>query len=630
MVRLLLFNLESKEVLRSLLKVLVSKGQLREALELVQSVFETRKLNLYLDLGLLLEPGQADLNIDSLEPAHKASVQMGRTGSLLAMNLLDEAKEEYQRIAQSFRVAEFEKLNQHYLLNGKLESLTRLAQMDAGADNASIMAQAAIYAGRSFDPAQLPNLQTLINDQSIDPGQLAIVALTYLDHGQTAEARRLLLEASGSGSETWEQVAIRTGETQWLHNYYRSIKDPWRRSERYFQYALRLLKADAQEQADRIASLSLESARQIPSVNSRGLALRLLSEYHRQAGNPEKLAELVGQIEALDPPQPRDLSLARIELALGLLAGGDAAATRELLLSIPDERIRITGWVKAAGQARDSNPASYDDFVGRAREDIRSLEQVSGQQSGWRELIVMQTEAGDLPGAGQSADIAASAGHGTAALEVIVDYQIGKQDFDGASKTIASIPAGIDPRSGGNRRQLALGRLLTKQIETGRTLQAQEILQQMEEGHVRELHTPRVLQALVDEGRNDAADELLASLKRDDMIEMALAIVLYDRASRGELPDPVRHLARVPRRRGSVLCWAATAAIKPVEPGPIDSWIEQLPGSNCRAFALAGAAYAIQQIDHPQRLDEVFDLVDPTRTEKRMARAMQEMMPMRK
>jgi hypothetical protein len=630
MVRLLLFNLETSEVLRSLLKVMVNKGQLLQALDLAQIVFEQRRLELYMDLGLSLDPEQSDLNFDVLDPEHKASVQMGRTGSLLAMNLLNEANAEYKSIDESFRAAKFERLSQHYLLNGDLESFTRLAQIDADRDTTSIMAQAAMLAGRSFDPAQIPNLNTLINNQSIDPAQLPMIALAYLDQGQVEEGRKLLLESSGSGSETWEHVAIRTGEHEWLHNYYQSIKSPWRRSERYFQYALRLLKADEHQQADRIAVLSLESAQQIPSASTRGLALRLLSEYHSQAGNLEKVAELVGQIETLNPPLPRDLSLARIQLAISQMASGDAAAAREILLSIEDQAIRITGWIDVAGNARDSNPASYDDFVAAAREDILSHEQSREQQSGWSELIAMQTKADDLQGARQSADIAATAGHGAAALDVIVDYQISKEDFDNARNTIESIPAGIDTRTGGKRRQKAMGRLLTKLIETGNTLKAKEILEQMERGHVRELHTPQVLQALVNEGSNDAAEELLASLKRSDMMERALAIILYDRASRGELPDPVRHLARVPRRRGAVLCWAATAAIKIVNPTHIDTWIDQLPDLNCQAFALAGAAYGIQQIDNPQRLDKVFELVDPTRTEKRMARAMQESMGTRK
>ncbi len=630
MVRLLLFSLETSEVLRSLLKVLLSKGQVLQALDLVQLVFEQRGLDLYLDLGLTLDPAQNDLNIASLAPEHKASVQMGRSGSLSERKLLDEARAEYNSIDESLRAAEFEKLSQYYLLNGNLENFTRLAQVDAGHDSSSILAQSAMFAGRSFDPAQIPNLNTLIKNHSIAPAQLAMIALAYLDKGQIDEGRKLLLDSSGSGSEIWEHVATRTGEHEWLQNYYQSIKNPWRRSERYFQYALRLLEAGEHQQADRIAALSLESARQIPSANSRGLALRLLSEYHSQADNLERVAELVGQIEKLEPPQPRDLSLARIQLAISQLVSGDVGAAREILLSIEDQAIRISGWLAVAAKASDNNPASYADFVAAAREDILSYEQSREQQSGWRELITMQTKVDDLQGARQSADFAASAGYAATALDVIVDYQLSKEDFDGARKTIESIPAGIDTRSGGNRSQLAMGRLLTKLIETGNALKAMETLRQMEQGHVRELHTPQVLQELVNEGRNDAADELLATLKRSDMLERALAIVLYDRASRGELPDPLRHLSRVPRRRGAELCWAATAAIKIVKSTRIDKWIDQLPDSNCRAFALAGAAYGIQQIDHPNRLDEVFELVDPTHTEKRMARAMQESMATRK
>ena len=630
MVRLLLFRLETGEVLRSLLNTLVSKGQEQQALELVQLVLEQTKINLYLDLGLSLDPEKSDLKIDTLEAKLKAAVQMGKTGSLLAKDRVDEARKEYNSIDQSFRAAEFEKLNQHYLVNGKLESINRLVQIDAGRDTASIMAQAAMFAGRSFDPAQFPNINMLIKDETIDPAQLAMIALAYLEHGQIEQARRLLLESSGKGSQSWEHVAMLVGEHEWMQNYYQSIKDPWRRSERYYQYALRLLKANEKEQADRIAVLSLESALQIPSVNTRGLALRLLSEYHRQAGNLERVAELVQQIEILDPPQLRDLSLARIQLAISQVESGDAAAAREILLSIQDKKIRITGWVEAAGKARENSSASYDDFISTAREEILAIQQKNEQQSGWRELIGMQTLAGDLRGARQSADIAASTGHATAALEVIVDYQISMEDFVEARLTIESIPAGIDNRSGGKPRQKAMGRLLTKLIETGNTLKAKKILEQMEQDHVRELHTPQVLQALVKDGKSEAAEELLATLKRSDMIERALSIILYDRASRGELPDPVRLLSKVPRRSGAELCWVATAAIKPMKPTQIDTWIDQLSDNNCRAFALAGAAYGIQQIDHRKRLDQVFELVDPAHTEKRMARAMQESMGIRR
>lgn len=624
MVRLLIFNLETGEVLRLLLGTLINRGHLAQGLELVQSMYQRRGLDLYLDLGLSLHDAPSKLNLKPLEPAHIASIQMGWTGALLARDLLEEAGATFHAIDESLRPAVFEKLSRRYLLDGNLDDLIRLAQMDAGHNSAKILAEAIIRAGRSIGSDQVPDLVDLIKAQSFDSTQLAMIALRYLEQNQIDAGRRLLFEASGNGSETWEQVAIRTQEHGWLRNYYRSIKDPWRRSERYYQYALRLLQTDARQDADKIAALSLESVQQIPSANTRALALRLLTEYHSRAGNPESVAELVRQIENLDPPQSRELALARVQLAISQVGISDVAAVREILASVDLPRIRVTGRVLTAAAARGGNPSAYDGFVAAAREDIRSLEIVSEQQSAWSELISMQTEAGDLAGARQSADLAADTGHSAAALEVIADYQISREDFDDARDTIGSIPGGADIRSGADRRQLALGRLLTKLVEKGRALEAMETLAQMDPGPVRELNTTQVLQALLDEGRYDAAESLLSGLHRPDMIEHALAILLYDMAVRGELPDPVRHLARIPRRRGAALCWAASAAVMIENPARINAWVDNLPDANCRAFALAGAAYGVLLPDQPGRVNAVFELVDPVRVEKRMERAMLE------
>ena len=140
----------------------------------------------------------------------------------------------------------------------------------------------------NLDLVPFPPTKRGSGDAAVD-GEAEPLRRTFVlaEGGQTTRAAAIFDAAELYQAATWEQAAIRLDRDAWLEARYLAIESPWRRSERFHQYARRKLDDGEGQEADRLAGLAAESAEKIPDGSTRWLAYQLLASYYARAGDPD-------------------------------------------------------------------------------------------------------------------------------------------------------------------------------------------------------------------------------------------------------------------------------------------------------------------------------------------------------
>ena len=335
MVRELIVSVDLDDIHQRLLEKLATGGRIDEALQYVEDLNEAQQgSGIHLQLGrALAQAGISDQAISVLPAQQQANARAGFAWAMLEAGRLIEAKNNLMAIKpREQREQTVGLLVRTLMANNVLPLASRTLELDilSAGVNAALVQQVVSTALRTGDATEVVSLVQRIEEpgarDNLD-AQLAYVLATAGDH---AGATEVFDNAPRREASTWEQVAMLLENDAWLEERYLAIENPWRRTERLYQFALRKLAAGERREAERLADLCLTTIDEIPSSSTRWLALRLLAEYHARAANPAAAAARTAQI----PTDGREAKLERGQALAAVVeawarAGDTDAALRE-------------------------------------------------------------------------------------------------------------------------------------------------------------------------------------------------------------------------------------------------------------------------------------------------------------
>ncbi|MDH3643935.1 MAG: hypothetical protein OES38_17655, partial [Gammaproteobacteria bacterium] len=617
--------LQLEELHRTLLGELIAVNRINDAFSYVAALdLSQAGPDLYLQFGrqLQTEDNLSRKLVAALPPQQQAQLRMGVATSLITQQATGKARRVYEKIDESEAPAAAVEVIRLLILESNWRAMNEtlaLAKLDEDTKSALIM-QATDRAARIGATTELSKLAGIASSDA----SRAQLAGAFAYSGDVDRAGQIFDRAKEREARTWEQVALRTARYEWLEAYYLALPDPWRRSERLYQWAKQRLAAGEADEANRLATLSEVAAREIPSTQTRALAHRLLSEYYALAADPEAATRMAEQIPAGTDTQKEQMK-AQAQVAVAWAVAGQPTRAAEKAARISEIDARIAALVMVAQHVHGYDADAYDELVAQARRECLSLasDQKRAGESAWLLLLKTQLGAGDVFGATETSKQASAAGFAPAVYEVMADYQIVAGNFEEAILAARAVTAGADDTAGYGRQQHALGKIVLALADSGDGLRAAQLLARIDQESVRELNTAPVVRALVQQGETGRATELVKQLKRSDALHASMLEVLKTVAERRELPE-AELLNEIPRRSGGDLCWAVAASAE-VKQTELDGWLSRLNVVGCRAFAYAGAAYALMAPAEQVLPARLFALVDPSSNEERMALAMQRM-----
>ena len=630
MVRMLLVSLDVDEIHASLLAVLTQSGRIDDAYAYVAGLDPAVGVDAaWLQLGTALaitDQTGARASID-LTARQSALRDAGIARGLLQAGRTDAARELIEAIEpEADRNQAVAMLGRRLIAEQDLDTVTGLLELEvlSARETAELAQYAMSHALLSGDLTTATRLTALVEDPVARDRLDATLAFVLAEGGQTTRAAAIFDAAELYQAATWEQAAIRLDRDAWLEARYLAIESPWRRSERFHQYARRKLDDGERQEADRLAGLAAESAEKIPDGSTRWLAYQLLASYYARAGDPDTATAWAGKI----PAEPQDARRLQTQAAAAVIEAwvraGDTGQALAEAEEIEDPLGRASGLTAAAAVASRTDQDAYRRLVAAAEESLGSAGEKPRRQrqTVWAGLVTMQCRVGDLDGAMGTAARSMAAGDGGAAYEAIVTFTLEAGEPGAAEQAARALPTGIDPDTGRDARAHALAQVTEAVARNGAGLEAARLLGEIEQKHLREVATPAVAEALIAQGEQAAAIELAVALKRDDVREQAVGAVLQALAARNVLPDPAGLMDKVPARYGGELCWASAAATG-ADVQSMDRWLDALEQPACRAFAYAGAAYGRLAPPAARKPADLFGRLDPSQTEARMAEAMQ-------
>ncbi len=624
MVRQLLIGLEFLEIHRTLISHLVANGKTEDAFTYVSKLTEQQgRRGIYLDLGTAI--GNPELIhptlTDNLPAQEKAELQLGLVLGLLEKQQDQQAERLLESIDPEQRTKTLQSLVPLLAMDGRWSDLSGLLGLavKGGYANGRMMQDAVSMSTRAGDlDAANSLLKTIGKSIDLDPLN-AQLAMRYSAAGDTVRAREIFRQSSTHKSRSWEQVAMQIEEDKWLENYYLATQDPWRRSERLFQFAKRRLTAGDRVHADHLAGLAKKAASEITSSSTQSLAYRLLAEFYALAGNPAATKKMRDQVT--EPQPSKNRVQATIEMARAWAIAGDLQQALETANSINDPLSRVSALTVTAGVFAKTNTSHYATLLSAARAACGDVPPGQTQKTAWQSIVQMQLAHNDINGAKVTGSAAPDAKTAAVVYAIIVTHQLKVGDIEKAYETGQLIPVEQVASFDRTQRDQSLAEVVAAMAAAGQGMRAARVLNEVQHDVVRELNTPTVASALVAEGNTTAATQLVKDLKRNDSRQNTLAVVLYAMAKQQTLPTP-ELLEYVPKRRGGGLCWAAAAAsgsdIKSLE-----LWLREIKHPSCQAFAYAGAAYTLVAPREHRLPSHVFGFVDPQHTSERMAKAMQ-------
>ena len=508
----------------------------------------------------------------------------------------------FKRMDKSTRERTLTQVGQLLILEGDWSTAMALYRLQGNQPEAAI--SMAVRAGELDHAREL--LELLSPD--LRARYSAQLAMGFVQNGELDKARQLFSATADKQDRSWETVALMIGADDWLVPYYSNLKDPWRRSERFYQMARRQLNNGRDREALQSAQLSLDSAERIPPSSTQALAYQQLARFFAQAGKPEAVEDLITKMPAGDSSEPYRLD-AQIELAAAYTAADQIEAAIRTADSLTDPARRAQAYARSAAAAESH---AYGNLIDEAQSACADIREPRAAEAAWKSLAEIQRDLGDITGAEKTAALAGELGG--PAWQVLVSYYSRNGRFDEALRAAGHL-------SDDNfqfTRQKSIQGIIMEASAAGKTDIALSALNSLTQPHVRDLAVPPVARALVEAGEVEAAVRLVDAIKRTDAKESALSVVLFTHATQNRLPPPDL-INKVPKRGGAGLCWAAAASAGEAA-NITEAWLTQLTQPVCRAFAYAGAAYAITSSPEPEA---VFAQVDPTRTSERMAEAMQ-------
>ena len=615
MVRQLLAGLEIEAIHKILIAALMQQQRVSEAAHYCQSIEQNEGLFYWLGRHLnnieLLPARDRAL----LTPNQQASLQFGVISNLLLQKRIKQATLLYRNISKQNKDAVLDRLIQNLMMDGQSEDLHALLALGA-------------RLGEPRTDSILYVVSTLVREGKVDEARVVIelvepapelmliqLALGYVAAERMREAGALFDTSHSIGRE-WESVAITLNRNDWLLAYYKTITDPWRRAERMFQSARRITRSGGTgADAETFIQLAAAAAKNIPSPPTRSLAFQLLVEYYAETGDIGRAREA---IESVTEPMARQKALAQVPLAL--ILDGKTESAINAALKVEDEMLRIDALLLAARAARDQSSA-YQAVLDAARKAVQSIRYGRQQRDAWNKIVTTQIDLTDISGAEQTVRIASGVSHGTSAAMSLAKALAAEGAYEQALRISEMIPSGMDPTIGNDPRQDTIKEIVVLMAASGDSRGAYQALDKIEHPNVRDMASPPVARALAADGDIKHLTDLVATIKRNDALGDIMSVILYELAKANQLPSPTL-LDHIPDRMGGRLCWAAAAASRRPE-ADLTEWLTALKPGFCKAFAGAGAAFALHAPTEWQNPSSAFGLVDPARVSERMTTAMQ-------
>lgn len=568
-----------------------------------------QSLDIYFDLGYVFGSSAVsnDLRGDQL-----AQFQIGTVRRAIQSKDDQAALRLLNSITADDQALVLDQQAQLLMLSGAWVEVAQLYRLGLDADivDAALLVDAIGMTVRAGSLDTAIELLDLVGDKA-NENHLVQIAMAYTQH-DLARAKEVFDRAQSKTHRSWEVVALQIGADDWLKRYYAGLDDPWRRAERFYQFAKRQLESGASEDAEQSALLAAMAVNEIDAGQTRALALQLLTEYYALAGKPaevKKFAEQIGKEETL----ARYRHEAQVQLAIAWANSGNPKGAKQAAMSIDDIPFRLQGLTQAAHVLHASDMPAYQDLIALARDQCQFIKTDAEKNQAWTAVLKVQLRLGDSAGAGKTVTLAANAGASDAAFTALANHYMTENAFPQAVTAAMQLPE--DDQF---QRQKVLGEIVKAAAQAGETDLAVDALAMINQIHIKELTMPTLAQALVKAGRSTEAASLIEGVFRSDARGNILSVLLGTYSAQGELPVSSL-LDHVPKRGGAALCFAA-AATASVTPAMMDQWLAELREPRCQAFAAAGAAYGNLGLAES---GDVYSLVDPVRTMERVGTGMQ-------
>ncbi|MEM7362689.1 MAG: hypothetical protein AAF525_01585 [Pseudomonadota bacterium] len=480
---------------------------------------------------------------------------------------------------------------------------------------------------------RLGTLSPAIADQTSQ-----MLAQAYLLNDDIEKARHLFNRQTKPGA-AWETVALGIGDIPWLEKYYLSITNPWRRTERLTQLALRLL-PESPEDSDRIIAHARSGLDQVPG-HSQSAAIGIMLRYFGRSGNRPLAETFLTRLRSLNP-DANTLMRAQQSVAMANAVAGDADGLRVALRALPDDWSRVRTLVAIAGADTSISEPLTDATAILLRRttgaDSVQKQHQRQQEQAWSDIVTAQLNESDDRGAVKTIGKALDRNEGVIALETYVKERTSGRprgdDITTLWSLVQRLPGQFDGRVGYDRKARLESDLVKWLAQHDDVDMARRYLPKVSHDQVRMLAMPVVADAMVrsmvqsmardgsaiKDDQLAAVQALIKSSSRSDSRVNAMMPILH-RFAAVRQQIPASFLSLLPDRHQR-FCWSAAAVVdmSAVEVKNIDTWHAQIEDPLCRAHAQAGSAFAAS--DPAMDPGEIVALVDPARTSERMAEAM--------
>ncbi len=442
----------------------------------------------------------------------------------------------------------------------------------------------------------------------------ASLALSYLSSNRPDLAENIFTGFPDKNLRKWETVAVSLKKDDWLLKYYQSQTNQWRKTERLYQLAKRMLGDGKHDQSLPIAEMAVESAARIPSEQTRATAHSLLAQYFALSGDVSRTREMT---ELISSSQVRNLAKATAQLAKSQMKSGFPEDAVKTALSINDAGLRGDALLLAAAVA--DNEKDYSHMVKLAEQNCTAISEKRLREKAWQKLAQMQLQREDYQGIKKTIELALLSGSGSAAAEELIAHYILQQSFDKAFSVARLIPDSFDNSKGYNRQQRSFQTIITAIADAGKGLYAMEEMQRITNKSTWDLTAPAVARALANEGNFDAIASLLNKIQRNDARAKVMSLLLLTQLKNGALPDG-NQLAMLPKSYRGRYCWAAAFSQADIQ--TFTSWVKDLPSENCRSFACAGKAFVLTAPQEFRKPDKLSWMFDPAKMQDQIMNAM--------
>ena len=436
-----------------------------------------------------------------------------------------------------------------------------------------------------------------------DDSLQSALALSYITAKHLDLAEKVFNNAPKKNLRKWETVAVALKKDDWLLEYYQTLTNPWRKTERLYQLAKRMLEDGVRDKSLHIAEIAVESASHISSDQTRSTAHTLLARYFALLGDVNRTQQMTRLIA---PSKTRNLQKATAQLANAQMKNGNLKDATQTALSIENDDIRGDALVLVAEAA--DREEDYAHIVTIAEQNFAKISERRSREKAWLKLAQMQLQQKDYSGVEKSIRLASLSDAGAAAAEALIAHSIQEQSFDKAFSVAQLIPDIFDPTRGYNRRQRSFQNIITAIAATREGRRAMEEMHRITEKSTWDMTTPAVARALADQGDFHAIATLLETIQRSDARGEVVSLLLLTQLKAGTLPE-YDQLAKLPKRGMGRYCWAA-AVFSQTNTQTFTSWLEDIPSESCRSFACAGKAFAITsppEFRNPDTLSRMFE-----------------------